>query len=150
MNEGTIRAVDGPALNIFAMAFENSGLIHSPAERTLSISSSFTRAENSGTLQVDGSMGFNAPAGLHNSDEGLIDVRGQLTLEQTVLRIRPNGMIVGDGEIMGAISSGPLVVNEGIVEPGEGFATLHNWRRLSAACQWAIADGDRRRRESFE
>ncbi len=144
VNEGTIRAVAGSTLNLATMSFENSGLVHAPAERTVSIQSSFARAENSGTLQVDGNMGFNAPAGLYN--DALIDVRGQLSLEQTVLRNRSSGMIVGGGEIMGAISSGPLVVNEGMIEPGEGLAMLSirdDFQQLaSGRLQMEIAGGE--------
>jgi hypothetical protein len=124
VNEGALRAKEGPVFNISALSFGNSGLVHAPTERTLSISSSLGRVENSGTLQVDGNMGFHAPAGLYNSEEGVIDVRGRLTLEETVLRNRPSGVIIGSGEITGAILTGPLVLNEGVIEPGAGFATI--------------------------
>jgi hypothetical protein len=122
INEGTIRAVEGQPLNIRGMSFENSGLVHAPVDRTLGISSTFTRAENSGTLQVDGYMGFYAPPGLHN--DGLIDLSGQLVLEETILRNQSDGMIVGNGEILGGLGSNTQVVNGGVIEPGEGLATL--------------------------
>ncbi|MEX0611869.1 MAG: hypothetical protein WD738_17480 [Pirellulales bacterium] len=125
VNEGTLRAKEGFPFSIATFAFENSGLVHAPADRTISITSATGRVENdTGTIQVDGNISFNAPAGIYNFDEGLIDVRGRLTLEQTILRNRPDGMIIGTGEIAGAIATGPLVLNEGIIEPGAGLATL--------------------------
>jgi hypothetical protein len=67
-------------------------------------------------------MGFYAPPGLYN--DGLIDVSGQLGLEETILRNRSNGTIVGSGEILGSLLANTRVVNEGVIEPGAGLATL--------------------------
>jgi hypothetical protein len=146
VNEGTMRAKEGSPFRILVASFENTGLVHAPAERTLNVFSSFTRAENSGTMQVDGILGVTAPDGLHNLDEGLIDVQGQLSLGQTVLRNRISGMITGSGEVTGSITTGPLVLNEGIIEPGEGIATLQigdDFQQLSSGqLQMEIAGGE--------
>jgi hypothetical protein len=123
VNEGTIRATDG-TFNLSSAAITNSGLIHAPVGRTLGIDSQLGRIENTGNMLAEGTITIKASAGIYNFDEGQIDVRGQLTLQQTVLRNRPDGMIVGTGAIVGTIANGPLVVNEGVIEPGAGLATL--------------------------
>jgi hypothetical protein len=55
-------------------------------------------------------------------------------------------MIVGTGEIAGSIATGPFVVNEGIVRPGEGLATLtiaDDFQQLATGrLQMEIAGGD--------
>ena len=60
-------------------------------------------------MQVDGTLSVTAMAGLHNSDEGLIDVRGTLALgASTVLRNRVDGMITGSGQISGTAAAGAV------------------------------------------
>ena len=123
-NEGTLRTGEvSQSFRLFSGSFENSGLVHAPAGRTLVVSSAMSRAENNGTLQVDGNMDVTAAAGLYNEIGGVIDVRGTLTLNATRLRNR-GGKLTGDGQIIGPMASGPLVVNEGTIEPGPGLATL--------------------------
>jgi hypothetical protein len=145
VNEGTIRATEGP-FNISAVSASNSGMLHAPIDRALNISTTSGRVENTGTFLAEGTIGVYSSAGLHNFDEGLIDVRGVLTLEQTVLRNRPDGMIVGTGEIAGSVATGPLVLNEGVVEPGAGLATLQigdDFQQLSSGqLQMEIAGGE--------
>jgi hypothetical protein len=70
-------------------------------------------------------MGFLAPAGLYNLDGGSIDVQGNLTLEETILRNRPGGSITGGGSILGpTTTTTPVVVNEGKIAPGSSIGTL--------------------------
>ena len=89
-NEGTLRTGDAAGLTFrFTVgSVTNSGLVHSPAGHSLTINSSFSRAENSGTLQVDGNMAMSATAGLYNESAGVIAVAGKLTLNETRLRNR--------------------------------------------------------------
>lgn len=125
-NEGTLRA-DGAStvsFRVFTGSFENSGLVHAPAGKSLAINSLFSRASNSGTLQAEGNMDVTSPSGLYNESGGLIDVRATLTLKETRLRNRVGGTISGNGLISGPMTSGPLVANEGVVNPGPGLATL--------------------------
>lgn len=125
-NEGTLRAdgASGVSFRVFTGSFENSGLVHAPAGKSLAINSLFSRASNSGTLQAEGNMDVTSPSGLYNESGGLIDVRATLTLKETRLRNRVGGTISGNGLISGPMTSGPLVANEGVVDPGPGLATL--------------------------
>ena len=119
-NEGTIRVGDlaNPTFKINVSSFENSGLVHAATERTIIINSTLARVENTGTLQVDGNLEVASSSGLYNEGVGLINVGGKLTLKETRLRnCAPGGKITGSGEITGPIASGPLVVNEGLIEP---------------------------------
>ena len=73
---------------------------------------------------MDGNLEVASSSGLYNEGVGLINVDGKLTLKETRLRNRAGGKITGSGEITGPIASGPLIVNEGLIEPGAGLATL--------------------------
>ena len=126
VNEGTMRTGDaaGVTFRLFVLSFENSGLVHAPVDRTFAINSSQSRITNTGTMLVDGNMDVMAAAGLYNDGGGVIDVRGKLDLGTTRLRNRTGGKITGSGEIAGAISGGPLVLNDSTIEPGPGLAVL--------------------------
>jgi hypothetical protein len=126
VNQGTLQTSDTAtnAFRIYAGSFQSSGLVHALAGKTLAINSLFARVTNSGTMQAEGNMAVTSSSGIYNESGGIIDVRATLTLAQTRLRNRTGGTITGNGQIAGPMTNGPLVVNEGTVEPGPGVATL--------------------------
>lgn len=126
LNEGTIETSDAAtqSFQIYTGSFENTGLVHVPAGKSLAINSTFSRASNYGKLRADGNMSVTSPNGLYNESGGVIDVRATLTLTQTLLHNRVGGTITGNGQIAGPITTAPLVVNEGVIDPGPGVGTL--------------------------
>src|SRR5262249_50694744 len=126
INQGTLQTSDASMAGflIGVGSFQNFGLVHSPTGKFLSIGSQPGRASNSGTILADGDIAITSVAGGYNESGGVIDVRAILSMNQTRLHNRVGGTITGNGQIVGPVTTGPFVVNEGIVSPGPALATL--------------------------
>jgi hypothetical protein len=124
VNQGNFIVKSEDTLRMEMISFQNAGLVHVPADSQLDMDIDPGRVENQGTMRIEGPTTIVA-GGLHNFTGGVIEVNANVTLnENTQLINRSGGLVTGGGLLYGDINSGPLLINEGTVAPGDGIKTL--------------------------